>query len=34
MPNNFKVFGSHKTKEPKQDSQNWLWSPMSEGGEP
>jgi hypothetical protein len=34
MPNNFKVFGSNKTKETKQDSQNWLWSPMSEGGEP
>jgi hypothetical protein len=28
-----KVFGSKK-KEPKQDSQNQLSSPMSEGGEP
>ena len=30
----FKVFGSNKTKEPKQDSQNQLRSPMPEGGEP
>jgi hypothetical protein len=22
-PNNFKVFGSNKTKKPKQDSENW-----------
>jgi len=28
------VFGSKKTKEPKQDSHNRLWSPMPEGGEP
>ena len=33
-PNNLKVFGCKKTEEPKQDSQNWLRSPMSEGGEP
>jgi hypothetical protein len=26
-------FGSNKTKGPKQDSQNQLRSPMSEGGE-
>jgi hypothetical protein len=32
-PNNLKVFGSNKTKEPKQDSQNQLRSPVSEGGE-
>jgi hypothetical protein len=32
-PNNLKVFGSKKTKGPKQDSQNRLWSPMPEGGE-
>ena len=32
--NNLKVFGSNKTKGPKQDYQNWLRSPMSEGGEP
>jgi len=30
-PNNFKVFGSMKTKELKQDSQNRLMSPMHEG---
>jgi hypothetical protein len=30
---NLKVFGSKKTKGPKQDSQNRLWSPMPEGGE-
>jgi hypothetical protein len=27
-------FGSNKTKEPKQDSQNHLRSSMPEGGEP
>jgi hypothetical protein len=27
-------FGNNKTKGPKQDSQNQLRSPMSEGGEP
>ena len=32
-PNNLKVFGSNKTKETKQDSQNQLRSPVSEGGE-
>ena len=32
--NNLKVFGSNKTKGHKQDSQNRLWSPMPEGGEP
>ena len=29
-----KIFGSNKTKESKQDSQNLLKSPMPEGGEP
>jgi len=33
-PNNLKVFGSMKTKRPKQDNQNSLRSPMPEGGEP
>jgi hypothetical protein len=33
-PNNLKVFGSKKTKEPKQDRLNRLWSPKPEGGEP
>jgi len=28
------VFGSNKTKVPKQDSQNRLGPPMPEGGEP
>jgi hypothetical protein len=32
--NNFKLIGSNKTKGPKQDNQNQLRSPMSEGGEP
>jgi len=27
-------FGSNETKGPKQYSQNQLWSPMPEGGEP
>ena len=31
--NNLKVFGSKKTKGSKQNSQNLLRSPMSEGGE-
>jgi len=31
-PNNSKVFGSNKTQGPKQDSQNWLRSPMPVGG--
>jgi hypothetical protein len=26
-PNNFKIFGSNKTKGPKLNSQNWLWLP-------
>jgi hypothetical protein len=26
--NNLILFGSHKTKGPKQDSQNWLWSKL------
>jgi hypothetical protein len=30
----FKVFGTIKAKGPKQDSQNKLWSPLPEGGEP
>ena len=30
--NNFKVFGSMKTKEPKQDNQNMLRLHMPEGG--
>jgi hypothetical protein len=30
----YKSFGSNKTKESKQDSQNRLRSPMPEGGEP
>jgi hypothetical protein len=29
-----KSFGKKKSKVPKQDSQNQLWSPMPEGGEP
>ena len=29
-PNNLKVFGSNKTKGPKQDRQNQLMSPMSD----
>jgi hypothetical protein len=29
-----KVFGSTKTKGPKQDTPNRLWSPKYEGGEP
>ena len=29
----FTIFGSIKTKGPKQDSQNQLRSPMTEGGE-
>ena len=29
----FKIFGSNKTKRPKQDSQNLLRSPIPEGGE-
>jgi hypothetical protein len=33
-PNNLIVFGSNKARGPKQDSQNWLWSPIPEGGEP
>jgi len=33
-PNNFKVFGTLKTKGTKQDSQNRLRSPMPEGGVP
>ena len=32
--NNIKVFGSNKTKGPKQVSQNQLRSPILEGGEP
>jgi len=32
--NNIKIFWSKKNKEPTQDSQNRLWSPMSEWGEP
>ena len=28
------MFGSNTTKEPKQDSQHWLGSPMPEGGGP
>jgi hypothetical protein len=28
------VVWSNKTKGPKQDSQNWLRSPIPEGGEP
>jgi len=32
--NNVQVFGSNKTKGPKQDSQNRLSSSMPEGGEP
>ena len=31
-PKFFKVFGSNKIKRPKQDSQNWLRSPMPEVG--
>ena len=31
-PNNLNVFGSNKNKEPKQDRQNQLRSPMPEGG--
>jgi hypothetical protein len=31
--NNFKIFGSNKTKGPKQDSQNRLRSPMPGGGQ-
>jgi hypothetical protein len=27
--NNFKNFGSNKSKGPQQESQNWLTSPMS-----
>jgi hypothetical protein len=33
-PNNLKVFGSNKTKGPKQDSQSRLSSYMTEGGQP
>ena len=33
-PIDLKVFGSNKTKGPKQDNQNRLRSPMPEGGEP
>jgi hypothetical protein len=33
-PNNFKILGSNKIKVPKQDSQNQLRSPMSDGGDP
>jgi len=33
-PKYLKVCGRNKTKGPKQDSQNRLWSPMHEGGEP
>jgi hypothetical protein len=33
-PNNFKTFWSKKTKGSKQNSQNRVWSDMSEGGEP
>jgi len=33
-PYNLKIFGSKKTKGPKQDNQNLLRSPMSGGGEP
>jgi len=29
-----KNFGSNKAKGPKHDSQNRIWSPMPEGGEP
>jgi len=29
--NHLIVFGSNKAKEPKQNSQNRLWSPMSKG---
>ena len=32
-PNNLKVFGSNKTKGPKQDSQNRFMLLMPEGGE-
>jgi hypothetical protein len=32
-PNKLEVFGSKKTKEPKQDSQNRLRSTIPEGGE-
>jgi hypothetical protein len=31
--NNLKLWEQY-IKESKHDSQNWLWSPMSEGGEP
>jgi hypothetical protein len=34
IQNNLKIFGSKKTKGPKQDSQIRQTSPMSEGGEP
>ena len=30
-PNNINVFGISKTKGPKQDIQNRLWSPLPEG---
>ena len=32
--NNFKIFGSKKTRRHKEDSQNLLRSPIPEGGEP
>ena len=32
-PNNLFIFGSKKSKENKQDSQNLLMLPMSEGDE-
>ena len=33
-PNNIKIVESYKVKGPTKDSQNRLWSPMAEGGEP
>jgi len=34
-PNDFKIiFGSRKTKDRGQNSQNWLRLPMHDGGEP